>query len=314
MSLTEPGTRKCPYCAEEIQAAAVFCKHCRRRVAARLSAPVRRGLLAAAVVLALAGIVGVTILRRPSTGSTRPSAIISLPQAGSAAAAIPTPQATAPLTIEQRMSAWAIEYKSGAASLNAVLRRVGAGFDGDSCSALQQAISSARIAIPSAPDKDVQNFFQIGLNTADDAANACNGSQQASARMAAKVAGSSFGMAESLMSSRYHLDGLHGWPDLPSKSEMPAEVAAVVSETAASREQTIRSHCTKEWPTDYHMQSYCTDEQHKALAALLSGRPADVPEAEFSRMRQHCASEWPEDFHMRAYCEKEQADGYRKIN
>jgi hypothetical protein len=82
----------------------------------------------------------------------------------------------------------------------------------------------------------------------------------------------------------------------------------------SSAEQTIRSHCTKEWPTDYNMQAYCTDQQHKALTNLLSGRPADVPEAEFSRMREHCASEWPDDFNMRAYCENQQAAGYRKIN
>ncbi|HEV3459675.1 MAG TPA: hypothetical protein VHG32_24245 [Thermoanaerobaculia bacterium] len=106
------------------------------------------------------------------------------------------------------------------------------------------------------------------------------------------------------------------WTRAPQQP--PAAVDSVAPESSGSdysaAEQTIRAHCTKEWPTDYHMQAYCTDQQHQALSALLSGRPADVPEAEFSRMREHCASEWPDDFHMRAYCEKQQADGYRKIN
>jgi hypothetical protein len=69
-------------------------------------------------------------------------------------------------------------------------------------------------------------------------------------------------------------------------------------------ESSIKPYCKKEWSTDYEMQKYCIDEQKKALAKLLEGKPGDVPSEIFDGIRKKCQEDWPNDYTMRVYCEK----------
>ncbi len=78
-------------------------------------------------------------------------------------------------------------------------------------------------------------------------------------------------------------------------------------------EWVIRRHCERQWPDDYSMRNYCTNQQREALAILKQGRPDDIPEEVFARVRSKCAAEWPEDYGMRQYCEKQQFDSYREL-
>jgi hypothetical protein len=329
MSLTEPGTRKCPYCAEEIKVEAIFCKHCRRRVAARFSAGSRAlGLAAATLLLAAIGIAAF-LARRTAGPSVLSPAKGAVASSGAAAPA----RGTALPPLDSRMGEWAEEYRSNAGTLAASVRALAGSDTGggtDSCTSLQRAVAAAKAGIPVAPDSDIKELVGLGLQNAETAVKWCLAGGRVKAK--ATLVGTCFKIAENTLKVRYNETGVGGgWPyfegmTLPTDilaaaaSAVPASPAAVpvAPEPSGSdysaAEQTIRSHCTKEWPTDYHMQAYCIDQQHQALATLLSGRPAEVPEAEFARMREHCASEWPDDFHMRVYCEKQQADGYRKIN
>jgi hypothetical protein len=281
------------------------------------------GVAAVALVLAAIGIVTFLTVRPANAPPKAP-----LPSKGTephSEAASPAPAAASP-TLDTRMGEWAEAYRSSAGALATFVRAIASEADKGGtadCASFQNAVLSARAGIPVAADTDIQRFVTLGLNDAETAAKRCVAGEAVAAKVEAKLAGSCFHIAERLLKMRYHRTTVLNWPDVvatPSTDAVttlsaPAPMAAEPSAPDyGAAEQTIRSHCTKEWPTDYQMQAYCTDQQHKALAVLLSGRPADVPEVEFSRMRGHCASEWPDDFQMRAYCEKQQADGYRKIN
>lgn len=78
-------------------------------------------------------------------------------------------------------------------------------------------------------------------------------------------------------------------------------------------EQVIRQHCEQQWPNDYQMRSYCTNQQREALAILKQGRPHDIPEEVFAEVRNKCTADWPNDYAMRQYCEKQQFDSYREL-
>lgn len=78
-------------------------------------------------------------------------------------------------------------------------------------------------------------------------------------------------------------------------------------------QQTVKSKCQEEWPTDYRMQEYCVKQQTEAVSALGKSNPSDVGLAAFRIIRGKCAEEWPRDFKMRAYCERQQVEGYRAL-
>jgi len=64
--------------------------------------------------------------------------------------------------------------------------------------------------------------------------------------------------------------------------------------------KTIRDHCSREWPNDARMQTYCVDRQIEGLNALQKKEPF-TPGERVTRVQ--CAREWPDDFRMRKYCE-----------
>lgn len=93
----------------------------------------------------------------------------------------------------------------------------------------------------------------------------------------------------------------------------PNEELSTLENDYSEAEQVIRRHCESEWPNDYSMRSYCTKQQHQALAALKQGRLHDIPEEVFAGIRSKCAADWPENYSMRQYCEKQQFDSYREL-
>jgi hypothetical protein len=86
-------TRQCPHCAEEIKAAATFCKHCHRstRSTAALLVP---WIAALALVLVVAGLVA--LQRTHQAPSTEPAALHSAPTS-----AAPSPPLAAVAAINQ---------------------------------------------------------------------------------------------------------------------------------------------------------------------------------------------------------------------
>lgn len=76
----------------------------------------------------------------------------------------------------------------------------------------------------------------------------------------------------------------------------------------------IALHCEREWPDDYSMRAYCTQQQSIAVATLRRGRPVDIPENVFRQIRNKCAREWPDDYSMRVYTEEQQLSAYRALH
>jgi hypothetical protein len=73
-------------------------------------------------------------------------------------------------------------------------------------------------------------------------------------------------------------------------------------------------HCRSDWPTDFHMQAYCEQQQLAALKKLKAAGFGGIPYEVSVAIRRHCAGDWPADFHMRDYCEQQQETGYRQTH
>jgi TIR domain len=100
----------------------------------------------------------------------------------------------------------------------------------------------------------------------------------------------------------------------PASALNPRTIQTPTPPTPAySSEETIRSYCEQQWPSDYQMQSYCRKQQREALAKLQSLQVGDIPIDTFSEIRQSCAAQWPDDFTMRLYCERQQLEAYREL-
>jgi hypothetical protein len=72
----------------------------------------------------------------------------------------------------------------------------------------------------------------------------------------------------------------------------------------------IRTHCEKEWPTDFRMQAYC---QKQAREAAIEMSLRTMTTADQRTIRTHCQQEWGEDLRMVNYCEKRQLDALRAL-
>lgn len=88
----------------------------------------------------------------------------------------------------------------------------------------------------------------------------------------------------------------------PSKASSPAMATVATGP--------VRTHCEKEWPTDFRMQAYCKKRAREA-AIEMSLRTMTTPDQR--TVRTHCQQEWDEDFRMRNYCEKRQLDALREL-
>jgi hypothetical protein len=77
--------------------------------------------------------------------------------------------------------------------------------------------------------------------------------------------------------------------------------------------QILTQKCADEWPNDFRMRSYCEGQQRDGISKLEGGQPSDIQADAFTIMRGKCAEEWPRDFQMRAYCESQQHEGYRSL-
>jgi hypothetical protein len=100
----------------------------------------------------------------------------------------------------------------------------------------------------------------------------------------------------------------------PQVGQLPSGVGTSnLKDDYPAAEQVIRRHCERQWPNDYKMRSYCTEQQREALAVLKQGRPQAIPEEVFAGIRNKCALEWPNDYAMRRYCEQQQFDSYREL-
>lgn len=82
--------------------------------------------------------------------------------------------------------------------------------------------------------------------------------------------------------------------------------------------ESIRSFCSKEWPSDYRMQEYCMQQQRDGLgrvSSLLASIPSGLTEA-----YAQCADDWKwgpgrsdYDWRMVAYCMEKQRESYDRL-
>jgi len=85
------------------------------------------------------------------------------------------------------------------------------------------------------------------------------------------------------------------------------------SDDYSDSDTTIKAHCKKVWPTDFHMQTHCIKEQRGGVQLLQQGRPTDIEQDDFLAIREKAAADWPDDFYMRAHQEKEQFQAIRTL-
>jgi hypothetical protein len=106
-------------------------------------------------------------------------------------------------------------------------------------------------------------------------------------------------------------------PNASAKAKAAAvEEKRVITESAddySDSDQIIKEHCAAEWPDDFFMQKSSIEQQRQAVSKLKKGRPADIPENEFSVIRKKAALDWPKDFFMRASQEKQQFEALRSL-
>lgn len=100
----------------------------------------------------------------------------------------------------------------------------------------------------------------------------------------------------------------------PATGKAPSTVTSAPGATQAE-ESVLKIYCHKEWPDNYEMESYCVDQQRKAVRALndRTAATASVPQEVFGRVRGFCSGEWPGNYEMRDYCEKQQIEAYHKL-
>lgn len=99
----------------------------------------------------------------------------------------------------------------------------------------------------------------------------------------------------------------------PGASNAARAVQPLTEDEYADADAVIQHYCEREWPDDFSMRAYCSQQQREAVAKLRRGRPEDVPEDVFSGVRRKCAAEWPDNYAMRVYCEEQQLAGYRQV-
>lgn len=87
----------------------------------------------------------------------------------------------------------------------------------------------------------------------------------------------------------------------------------VSDEDYGGAEAIIEKHCEEEWPDNYSMRQFCIDEEERAVAALRTGSPGDIPETIFRQIREKAAADWPSNFSMRLFTEQEEFKSYRKL-
>ncbi len=93
-----------------------------------------------------------------------------------------------------------------------------------------------------------------------------------------------------------------------------AAQSAVVSPRPDVAQETIKTKCAEQWPTDFQMQTYCIEKQQKALQSLSAGASMEnLSESHKASIQSKCAKEWPEDFQMRAHCEQQQVKGVEAL-
>jgi hypothetical protein len=98
-----------------------------------------------------------------------------------------------------------------------------------------------------------------------------------------------------------------------NKQEVKAKHSVVEVDSYSGADKIIKENCEKEWPNDFHMQSYCITKQRDGIKTLRKGKPTDIPQNQFESIRQRAALEWPDDFHMQAYEEEKQFNALRKL-
>jgi hypothetical protein len=101
-------------------------------------------------------------------------------------------------------------------------------------------------------------------------------------------------------------------PQAPSFTLPPASSTAPA---AGDIQGTIRAHCTKEWPTDYRMQSYCQQQQQEAAVKMgqrLQAGFKNTPQGQTILLQ--CFKEWPTDYRMQNYCIEQQIEGFNKLS
>lgn len=68
------------------------------------------------------------------------------------------------------------------------------------------------------------------------------------------------------------------------------------SDIGADAFRIIRGKCTEEWPRDFKMRAYCESQQYEGYRTIQVA-PRD------GSARARCAQQWPNDYKMRVYCE-----------
>lgn len=123
----------------------------------------------------------------------------------------------------------------------------------------------------------------------------------------------------------------------PSPAESHAELAramqglmdAVNRETAeppagpkimivgdSSTRSTVSSHCQQQWPSDFHMQAFCQQQQDDARSKLAQrdATNSGVGVGDFNVIRASCRQQWPDDYHMQNFCEEQQAQSWKQTH
>jgi hypothetical protein len=75
----------------------------------------------------------------------------------------------------------------------------------------------------------------------------------------------------------------------------------------AAQESAIKAKCATDWPDDYSMRAYCTEQQREAVATL-NHTAGQMSSGVGAQIRTKCARDWPNDYTMRVYCESQQVE------